>query len=106
MKVSINTNEEQTCKNDAGKLKLSLVPGQIIRDIAEVREHGTRKYGNPENWRKVELQRYIDAMYRHWLAVAENPHSVDPESGLEHYKHCACNMAFICELMKGEQKHD
>ena len=24
----------------------------------------------------------------------------DAESGIEHYKHMACNMAFICELMK------
>lgn len=87
-------------KFDDGKLQLSLVPSQIIRDIAEVREYGVAKYKDPDNWRKVELQRYIDAFYRHWLDFINDPHSVDEESGIEHYKHCACNMAFICELME------
>ena len=25
-------------------------------------------------------------------------------SGIEHYKHIACNAAFICEILKGEGK--
>lgn len=50
--------------------------------------------------KKVELQRYIDAFYRHWLSFIEDNSSKDAESGIEHYKHMACNMAFICELMK------
>lgn len=86
-------------KYDDGKLRPSLVPTQIIWDIAEVRQHGVDKYGDAENWRKVDIQRYIDAFYRHWLAFIDNKNSVDEESGLPHYKHCACNLAFICELM-------
>ena len=38
-----------SAKNDQGKLKLSLVPRQIIRDIAAVRMFGTEKYKDPEN---------------------------------------------------------
>ena len=67
-------------------------------------EYGTEKYHDPENWRKVELERYIDAFYRHWLSFIEDNHSKDAESGIEHYKHMACNMAFICELMKEENQ--
>ena len=93
----------EIAKDDKGKLKLSLVPVQIIRDIAEVREYGTKKYHAPDNWKQVELQRYIDAFYRHWLCFIEDKHSKDSESGIEHYKHMACNMAFICELMEGEE---
>ena len=89
-----------TAKDDKGKLKLSLVPSQIIRDIAQVREYGCEKYHDPENWRQVEVQRYIDAFYRHWLKFIENPNAIDEESGIPHYKHCACNMAFICEMLK------
>lgn len=92
----------ETAKDDNGKLKLSLVPVQIIRDIALVREYGTKKYNDPNNWKKVELERYINAFYRHWLSFIEDNFSVDPESGIEHYKHMACNMAFICELMREE----
>ena len=34
---------EQKAKADNGKLKLSLVPVQIIKDIAKVREYGCKK---------------------------------------------------------------
>ena len=95
----------RVAKEDAGKARLSLVPTQIIWDVAEVREYGNRKYRDPNSWQRVELQRYIDAFYRHWLAFIEDPHSIDPESGIAHYKHCACNMAFICHKM-AERKDD
>ena len=86
-------------KHDAGKPRLTLVPPQIIFDIAEVREYGLKKYGDPENWKQVDRQRYVDAMYRHWLEFLKDPLSVDEESGIAHYKHVACNMAFISEMM-------
>lgn len=86
-----------------GKYKsidISLVPPAIIEAIRETRLYGCRKYHDPENWRKVELRRYIDAFYRHWVSFVEDNNSIDEESGIPHYKHCACNMAFICELMR------
>lgn len=98
-KNTLGANKEMNAKNDQNKLKLSLVPSQIIRDIAQVREYGVLKYIDPNNWKQIEVKRYMDAFYRHWLFVIENPYSLDPESGIEHYKHCACNMAFICELL-------
>lgn len=91
-------NFDQTAKQDDGKLKLTLVPTQIIRDIAEVREYGNRKYGDKDNWKTVEPERYRDALYRHFLAYLEDPSSIDEESGIPHYKHMACNMAFLCEM--------
>ena len=87
--------KDEIIKNDKGKPKLSLVPTQIIRDIAKVREYGVEKYHDPDNWKKVEVQRYIDAFFRHGLAFIDDNNSIDVESGIEHYKHCACNMAFI-----------
>jgi hypothetical protein len=93
---------DQSAKADAGKPKLSLVSTQIIRDIAVIREYGNKKYGDPENWKTVEKQRYQDAAYRHWLAYLEDNKSVDSESGLPHLAHLACNIAFLCEMEKGE----
>ena len=90
----------QEAKADAGKLEIDLVPMQIVRDVALVRMYGTAKYGDPENWKRVELRRYINALLRHTLAFLEDRGSVDEESGIEHYKHMACNLAFICEMMK------
>lgn len=96
----ILVNTSQDAKADAGKLQISLVPTQIIRDIAQVRMYGTLKYHSPDNWKRVELQRYVDALLRHTLAFVDNMQSKDEESGIEHYKHMACNMAFICDLLQ------
>ena len=95
------TKNDQTAKADAGKLQLSLVPTQIIKDVAEVRMYGNKKYKDPDNWKTVEMRRYIDALLRHTLEFVADPNSVDSESGIAHYKHMACNMAFICEMMAG-----
>lgn len=88
----------QEAKADKGKLRLTLVPIRLIQAVAAIREYGTKKYGDPENWRKVEPQRYRDALYRHWLAYLEDPSGVDEESGLPHLWHLACNAAFLITL--------
>lgn len=91
---------DQTAKADAGKLQLTLVPREIIREIAKVRMYGNAKYpeGGPDNWRRVSAQRYRDAMFRHMLAYLDDPKGVDPESGLLHLSHIACNVAFLFEV--------
>lgn len=88
----------QGAKADAGKARLTLVPRGIVWAIAAVREYGTEKYGDPENWRNVESERYRDALYRHWLAYLDDPQGVDVESGLPHLWHLACNAAFLIEM--------
>ena len=92
----------QKVKADNGKPKLTLVPRQILYDICEVREYGNKKYpdGGPDNWKKVEKERYRDALFRHFLLYLDDPDGVDEESGIKHYKHMACNMAFLCEMEK------
>ena len=91
---------DQTAKADAGKPRLTLVPTQIIYDIAAVREYGVTKYEDQENWRRVEVERYRDAAFRHFLAYIRDPKSVDAESGLPHLWHWLCNGAFLAELEK------
>lgn len=90
----------QKIKADAGKPRLSLVPMQIMRDIAVAREYGLNKYGSADSWKEVDRERYVDAMLRHAVAYAENPEGVDEESGLLHLAHLACNVAFLCEMDK------
>lgn len=93
---------DQKIKADAGKIRPTLVPVGLIRAVAEIREYGCRKYHDPENWKKVEKQRYKDALYRHWLAYLDGEEN-DEESGLPHLWHLACNAAFLIEL---EEKSD
>lgn len=91
--------EAQEAKDDAGKIRPTLVPVSLIEAVASIREYGVAKYHDPENWRKVEPQRYRDAMFRHWLAYLKGE-KTDPESGLPHLHHCACNLAFLIEMEK------
>lgn len=96
-----SVHDSQTAKADAGKPRLTLVPRRIIWDIAAIRDFGNRKYGDPENWRTVEPERYRDALYRHFMAYLDDPKSVDEESGLPHLWHLCCNVAFLCEMEDG-----
>ena len=84
-------------KADAGKVRPTLVPPSMVMAVATVREYGCQKYHDPENWRKVEPQRYKDALYRHWISYL-NGEERDQESGLPHLWHIACNAAFLIEL--------
>lgn len=92
---------DQSAKTDAGKIRPTLVPPALIEAVAAVREYGCSKYGDPDNWKRVEPQRYREALYRHWLAYLKNPEACDPESGLPHLWHLACNAAFLIEMEGG-----
>lgn len=93
--------KDQSVKADRGKPSLTKVPRQIVWDIANVRDYGFAKYGEQaDRWDVVEIERYRNAAYRHWLAYLDDPDGVDAESGLPHLSHLACNIAFLCELEK------
>ena len=95
------THQHNTeAKADAGKPRPTLVPVSLIRAVTAIREYGCQKYHDPDNWKQVEPQRYRDALYRHWLSYLSGETN-DPESGLPHLWHLACNAAFLIE-MEGE----
>jgi hypothetical protein len=85
-------------KDDKGKLQLSLVPPEIIRAVARVRMFGSEKYGSPDNWRRVEPERFHEVLLRHVLAMWDDPWAVDPESGLLALEHVCCNAAFLLQM--------
>lgn len=81
------------------------MPPALIEHVARVREFGTAKYGDPDNWRKVPAEQYVDAMLRHMLEILRHGYdAVDKESGLPHVAHLACSAGFLLEMMGGE--HD
>ena len=104
LRAEMEAVPDQTAKSDAGKPRVSLVPSAIVRCIAKVREYGLTRYADPDNWKRVSVERYRDAMYRHVLSYIDDPHGVDEESGLPHLWHIACNVAFLCALEKKEDK--
>jgi hypothetical protein len=104
--AKIMNRNNQEIKADKGKPQCRLVPPEVVRCIAKVREYGLEKYGSAESWRTVEVERYQDAMYRHLLAYIEDPIGKDEESELPHLWHLACNVAFLCELQKGVYENE
>ena len=89
---------KQEAKFDGDKIRPTLVPIELIKAVAQVREYGCKKYGDPENWRYVEPKRYRDAAMRHMMHYIRNPIGVDLESRLPHLWHLACNVAFLIAL--------
>ena len=97
-------NPDQQPKADQGKPHPSWVPVALIEGVMAVREVGTKKYGDPDNWKQVEPSRYHQALLRHILMAWNDPYKRDPESGLLALEHAACNIAFLLEMKKEEEK--
>lgn len=87
-----------TVKNDAGKLRFSLLPIEVIQSVIEVLELGAQKYA-PDNWKTVPdaRTRYFDASIRHITAWWQGERD-DPESGKPHLSHAICCLIFLLWL--------
>lgn len=88
-------------KFDSDKPRMSLLIDGCPRALLEtgnVLTFGARKYAD-HDWLNVPnaIARYKSALIRHELAKAKGE-TVDPESGLLHSAHIACNALFILEL--------
>jgi hypothetical protein len=78
------------------KLQLSLVPPSLVQYTAAVMMFGAVKY-DKHNWRKgFDYTSIIDSLERH-IAAFKAGENYDPESGLHHLGHVACNVAFLIE---------
>jgi len=106
--MEIHLDKDQTAKADYGKEELTLVPRRIIHDICAIRMYGNKKYpeGGPDNWKQVEIERYRNATFRHFLAYLDDPQGKDEESGFPHLWHLACNIAFLCEMEDGNAQEN
>ena len=104
--VEFAESDSQKAKADYGKEELTLVPRRIIHDICAIRMYGNKKYpeGGPDNWKQVEIERYRNATFRHFLAYLDDPQGKDEESGFPHLWHLACNIAFLCEMEDGNEQ--
>lgn len=82
-------------KFDHGKLDWSLLPLVSVEEVIKVLEFGAKKYSK-NNWQNLPdfKTRYINAMYRHLASYAKGE-AEDPETGLSHMAHAACNALFL-----------
>ena len=80
-------------KFDGGKLSWDLLPYDAIEKVVEILTYGAKKY-KPNNWQKVEVERYNAALMRHFTAHMKGE-DYDEESGLLHLSHLCCNAVFL-----------
>lgn len=82
-------------KDDQEKNRLDLIEPEFIEGVGKVLTFGADKY-EPNNWQKVKdaENRYYAAAMRHLMAWRKGE-KTDPESGLRHLDHVACNIMFL-----------
>tara|TARA_R110001632_G_scaffold26561_1_gene71756 strand:- start:398 stop:889 length:492 start_codon:yes stop_codon:yes gene_type:complete len=81
-------------KDDAGKLRESLMCEDFVDQMIRVLEHGAVRYGE-WNWLKGgDWTRFSNANARHTKAW-KNFEKVDQDSGINHLAHAAVNLMFL-----------
>ena len=81
-------------KFDIEKDQWTLIPWEVMKDVASVMTHGAQKY-SPDNWKYVKpIDRYFDACMRHIVAW-RNGERLDPETQKNHLVHAICCLLFL-----------
>lgn len=81
-------------KYDEDKPRVDLLPFSALLKVAEVFGYGAEKYGD-RNWELgMRWGRLLAASLRHLYAFAEGEDE-DPESGLPHLAHAACDVLML-----------
>lgn len=98
-------------RDNKGKARLSLVPAELEEAVAQViwnssKDSGLGKYPL-HNWKKgLPWSEVAESAMRHLKAFAQKGEDTDPESGLDHLAHAACNVAFLLWYRKHRQELD
>lgn len=103
-------------KNDAGKTRLELFPGDALFAISQVLTFGAQKYAD-RNWEKgISWGRVYGALMRHmwswWQGRGPTNKSflfgdLDEESSLSHLWHAGCCLVFLISYeMRGQTSFD
>lgn len=81
-------------KDDQGKPRMELLPGDALNEIAKVLSFGAAKYTS-RNWeRGMKWGRPFGALMRHMWAWWQGEDK-DAETGLSHLAHAACCILFL-----------
>lgn len=88
-------------KYDSGKPRMDLLLSgcpNALEQVSQILTFGAQKY-SAHSWQTVPQgeDRYLAALLRHLTAHGKGE-VTDPESGMSHLAHAACNALFILEL--------
>lgn len=97
--------DNQGTKHDTGKPPCELLPPVALLEIAKVLECGRKKYAS-WNWAKgLSYSRVIGAILRHVYAYMRGEDK-DPETGLSHIAHAACECLFLLHFEQFKKEFD
>ena len=87
--------KESSIKDDANKLRFDLIEPEFEETVASVLTFGAAKYSTG-SWKHLEdgINRYYAALRRH-ISAWRRGEKLDPETGLSHLAHAACNIMFL-----------
>ena len=91
---------------DTGKLDWSLLPWDSVEEVLKVLEFGKKKY-SAHNWKMGEgfkYSRVFNSTCRHLFSWIRGE-DLDPESGLNHLAHAACNLLFVLHYIKHKEAY-
>ena len=97
----VRTMTDRGIHKDDGKPHLSLIDPLFIREVARALTLPTLsgKYA-PHNWRNgIEVSRLLNSTMRH-VNEFNDGEDTDPETGVSHLAHAACNLMFALRMMK------
>lgn len=87
-------DSDKGLRYDQDKPMMSLLPAAALVEVARVLTFGAKKYA-ANNWAKgMEWSRVENSLLRHYARYKAGER-VDPESGLSHLAHLACNALFL-----------
>lgn len=96
---------ETGTKHDTGKPPCELLSPIAALATSAVLAKGAIKYSS-HNWRKgLAWSRVLGATFRHLFAFM-NGEDLDPETGLPHLDHAACEIMFLQEFYRTRKDLD
>lgn len=104
-KENLNIRSTGAMKNDAGKVRFSLLPVRPLFDAIDVLETGSKRYGD-HNWEKgfpwLDL---FNATQRHLMAWRAGE-DLASDSHQNHLAHAMVNIMFLLEFTRTHQELD
>lgn len=92
-------------KDDGGKIRMELLPPELLESVATILTFGAVKYED-RNWEKgMKWSRVFGALMRHAWAWWRGERT-DPETGHSHLWHAGCCIAFLIAYEQREIGED